>query len=566
MGAAAPAACHCNDGGGNLLGQFEDCGQTGLECGDSAKADHGIEELQDGSIYEGQFLGRERHGRGKMVWANGDIYEGHFNRSQMHGQGAMQWVHGVTYSGQWRHNELGPAGVMKWPDGRQFRGHFIEGEKHGEGRLMWPDGRSYTGQWCWGVQHGYGFVAERRGTPHLSHWDSGELMRWLPEAELAALPSVERAQAALASGAVRLLSAQWLLDRPEGFVLPRRRDLPVEAFVFAEDAETLLEKRYGIVVVSCSWLSVTHPDPHGFHTKSLVKYLTKHMDFFSGFEDVGVFWDYASLQQTPHTGDAAGTTTIASPRNESPREDADKLEELRAIGLEALPCLYGGKKTLVVKLTRMPEGSSQMPYDSRGWCFAESTLSGIVKQADQCLDLGLAAKALSDDGLPWEDFRDLAVAGRHPPLLPEDMAHAVDRLAVTQGNDRVLICKMYASFFAEVAGSTVFLGLANSRPESGGWGDTEMKLLCRALPSFTSCKALSLANHGSLSKTGLKSLRERLPQLPQLRRLVLPQHLQESREAHALQKEWSAAGKTPEHLVWLRRLGDAGHQGRRTSW
>mmetsp|Transcript_33844 Transcript_33844/g.105108 ORF Transcript_33844/g.105108 Transcript_33844/m.105108 type:complete len:527 (+) Transcript_33844:96-1676(+) len=520
-----------------------------MECmeGSQQQVQHGIEELPDGSTYEGQFLGRDRHGWGKITWASGDCYEGQFQCSAMHGQGALRWDTGVAYSGQWQSNELGPAGTMKWPDGRQYRGHFLDGEKHGEGRLTWPDGRSYTGQWSGGLQDGYGFIAARKGPSNLSQWEGGGLVRWLPEEELPALPVAERAAVALGCGAVRLLSAMWLSQRPDSYILHRRRELPPEAFVRPDEALDMMEKRYSVVVVSYTWLSQDHPDPAGFHTRILVRYLTKHLQFFSGFDDVGVFWDYVSLHQT------------GGPRPKGGKYDPSRGEEeekLRAIGLQALPYFYGGKKTVVVKLTRMPEACDLVPYDCRGWCFAESTISGMVKESGQFLDLGLAAKALSDESLDWEQLRDAAIAIRHPPLLPEDMAHALERMTVTQGDDRGLLCGLYAGFFAEVTTSAIFLGLANSRPEAMGWGDTEMKLFCRALPSFTSCKALSLANHGNLSKAGVRSLRERLPQLPALQRLVLPRHLEESKEGQQLAKEWSDAGKTPDRLVWLQRLGE----------
>jgi len=519
----AQGGCRC-DGGRDVCASFEDCGPGGGQrgCGQLAEGcdgnapDHRIEELPDGSAYEGQFLGRDRHGWGKITWAGGDGYEGQFHRNDMHGQGALHWSSGVAYSGQWRRNELGPAGAMRW-----------------------PDGRSYTGQWVAGRQHGYGFVSVLRGPSHLSQWREGQLERWLAEPELAGLSSREQARAALGSGAVRLLSALWLQERPEGFELQRHQDLPPEAFVPPGDAESLLGKRYGIIVMSYGWLGKFHPDPSGFHTRTLLQYLEKHMEYFSGFDDVGVFWDFASIHQNGPGGE--------------PRSEEE--QKIRKIGLRALGSLYGSKKTIVVKLTRMPEGCDLLPYRSRGWCFAESTLASIVKEPDQLLDLGLVSDVLGDIDLCWDELRDGAISSRSPPLLPKEFQAALKGLAFADGDDPALLSEMYAGFFKEAAASTLVLCLAN-REQGGGWSDAETKMLCRALPSFKVCKAVSLAGHTNLGEAGLNALREVLPKLRNIQRLVLPQRLEQDKEGLALAEQWSAIGKPPEQLIWLRASED----------
>ncbi|CAK0910207.1 unnamed protein product, partial [Prorocentrum cordatum] len=136
---------------------------------------------QDGSVFEGQFRGRDRHGYGKFTWSGGGSYEGNFDANDMHGEGSYIWSDGSKYQGQWQRNNMGPFGIMIWTDGRRYEGQFRDGKKHGEGKLTWPDGRSYVGQWECGKQHGVGTTVTGRGVSRKSQWDHGKLVKWLDD-------------------------------------------------------------------------------------------------------------------------------------------------------------------------------------------------------------------------------------------------------------------------------------------------------------------------------------------------------------------------------------------------
>lgn len=140
-----------------------------------------VEKLADGSVFEGQFRGRDRHGWGKFTWSTGGSYSGQFDSNDMHGEGTYQWSDGSSYAGQWQRNNMGPKGVMEWTDGRKYEGQFRNGKKHGEGQLLWPDGRSYTGQWEAGKQHGTGVTVTGKGVSRKSLWEHGKLLRWLED-------------------------------------------------------------------------------------------------------------------------------------------------------------------------------------------------------------------------------------------------------------------------------------------------------------------------------------------------------------------------------------------------
>eukprot|EP00913_Durusdinium_trenchii_P033896 g31728.t1 len=132
---------------------------------------HGVEKLVDGSVFEGQFKNGDKSGKGKFTWNTGGSYEGDFDANDMHGEGRYQWSDGRSYTGHCVRNHMGPFGTMKWTDGRCYEGQFRDGKKHGEGKLSWPDGRSYTGQWDSGRQHGVGIAVTAKGLSRKSQWE-----------------------------------------------------------------------------------------------------------------------------------------------------------------------------------------------------------------------------------------------------------------------------------------------------------------------------------------------------------------------------------------------------------
>jgi len=153
----------------------------GHGAGGGEELEHRTERLADGSVFEGHFRGRDRHGWGKFTWATGGSYEGQFDGNDMHGEGTYTWSDGSTYTGQWQQNNMGPKGIMQWMDGRKYDGQFRNGKKHGDGQLVWPDGRSYTGQWEAGKQHGIGTTVTGKGLSRRSQWEHGKLVRWLED-------------------------------------------------------------------------------------------------------------------------------------------------------------------------------------------------------------------------------------------------------------------------------------------------------------------------------------------------------------------------------------------------
>lgn len=127
-------------------------------------------ELQNGDIYQGEFVQHERHGNGEYTWKTSNnnkqrLYQGLFHHNQRHGHGKYTWKtldeanneivlsestyvgmfdngqrsgHGVyhspnlNYSGDWRAGQYHGYGVLETPS-TMYKGYFHQGQKHGRG-------------------------------------------------------------------------------------------------------------------------------------------------------------------------------------------------------------------------------------------------------------------------------------------------------------------------------------------------------------------------------------------------------------------------------------------------
>ena len=78
----------------------------------------------------------------------------------------------------------------------------------------------------------------------------------------------------LQDGTIRLVRAQWLLSAACPAVMPRRQELPEEAFCSADEAsERLRRGDRSIIALSYGWLTAAHPDPHGQTLAALRQHL-----------------------------------------------------------------------------------------------------------------------------------------------------------------------------------------------------------------------------------------------------------------------------------------------------
>jgi hypothetical protein len=358
------------------------------------------------------------------------------------------------------------------------------------------------------------------------------------------LPLLERVVTVLTQGGVRLLSATWLLAQGDDYIVQRRQDLPEEAFVPLSQVVSLWEDNLkaasNLVVISYGWLSARHPDPAGFHMKTVKKYLRMHMsyhkDALGSSTLVGIFWDYASL---PQDGDCITKT---------PQEKA-----IFNLGVSAVSELYGNSNTIVVQLTRMPQGADGgglAPFADRGWCWFEATVASIRKAENRLLDLGIAgaAQTLDDDTSTWSTLMETAIASRQPPLVPEEMRRSLAAKRFTKSIDMELVAEKYKEFFSASASAGGKLDFGN-HTKGEGWSDEHMIQLTQALPHFTKCNALNLERHHLMSEQSLAALMGILSQMPALERIELPGHsrklgqLDQSSAGKAFVDAWKGMGK-----------------------
>lgn len=190
----------------------------------------------------------------------------------------------------------------------------------------------------------------------------------------------------LESGTVRLVRASYLVAvAKESTVVPRRQELPDLAFmpvpalraIHANASNMLTSPSFDglvpIVAVSACWVRTEHADPTGEQLKAIAavlevectKYRAPAPDGRPGFSDVGVFWDWLSLDQPePKTGKR---TSMEHARFESARQDMD--------------LWYGHQGTVVLLLSRMPASApkarKRRPYDKSGWCTYERAAAAL---------------------------------------------------------------------------------------------------------------------------------------------------------------------------------------------
>ncbi|PNJ10346.1 ANKMY1 isoform 2 [Pongo abelii] len=71
-------------------------------------------------------------------------------------QGVQEWQDGCMYQGEFGLNMKLGYGEFSWPTGESYHGQFYWDHCHGLGTYMWPDGSSFTGTFYLSHREGYG--------------------------------------------------------------------------------------------------------------------------------------------------------------------------------------------------------------------------------------------------------------------------------------------------------------------------------------------------------------------------------------------------------------------------
>jgi len=176
----------------------------------------------------------------------------------------------------------------------------------------------------------------------------------------------------------------------EGRLLYRCQDLPQGAFKLKSLAD--IDVTGGRIVVSHPWLSRCHPDPKG----KQLQWIISELDRLGVGDDVLIFYDYCSLPQHDLTHPDVIRAAAKGERIQPGTHPAIRTlaeEEYFVIALSAMGQLYAHKyySVLIVPDVGCVSSISQefcpnsMPYEDRGWCFFELTVSnshGIIMNAE----------------------------------------------------------------------------------------------------------------------------------------------------------------------------------------
>jgi hypothetical protein len=153
----------------------------------------------DGNAYEGDFIGFERCGIGRMTRTNGEMYYGEWKHDREWGLGELRTRSQDLYLGFWYNGYRNGVGSQSYDEGGTFYGKWMNDKRHGIGIFLWPDKsihhrEYYKGElvskrdadqtWCrkqlasWGVENfakriqamHYAFAEWSKGPSSLPDW------------------------------------------------------------------------------------------------------------------------------------------------------------------------------------------------------------------------------------------------------------------------------------------------------------------------------------------------------------------------------------------------------------
>ncbi|XP_040306393.1 ankyrin repeat and MYND domain-containing protein 1 isoform X5 [Herpailurus yagouaroundi] len=106
----------------------------------------GVQEWQDGCVYQGDFGLDMKLGHGEFSWPTGESYRGQFYRDHRHGLGTYQWPDGSSFTGMFYLSSREGYGTM-YLKTRLFQGLYKADQRFGPGVETYPDGRQDVGLW-----------------------------------------------------------------------------------------------------------------------------------------------------------------------------------------------------------------------------------------------------------------------------------------------------------------------------------------------------------------------------------------------------------------------------------
>ncbi len=126
---------------------------------------------ETGEIYEGEWQGTVRSGRGICAYTCGNMYEGGWKEGRENGTGVlMTGTRQVIYEGEWSDGKLCGRGTYHFKDGSTYRGDWRDNMRHGKGTYTLSTGAKYEGEWRDNTRCGRGMFSWPNGSSYDGDW------------------------------------------------------------------------------------------------------------------------------------------------------------------------------------------------------------------------------------------------------------------------------------------------------------------------------------------------------------------------------------------------------------
>lgn len=132
-------------------------------------------KYKDGSVYEGDVVGGQRHGKGTLTYSNGMIYIGQFKENQRHGKGSIVHESKHIFDGRFENN-IPTEGKLVYNNKSCYEGPLNQhGRPHGKG-ILYANGKDATwdGMWADGKPHGEGTFFYDNGDYYIGELKNGK--------------------------------------------------------------------------------------------------------------------------------------------------------------------------------------------------------------------------------------------------------------------------------------------------------------------------------------------------------------------------------------------------------
>lgn len=105
-----------------------------------------LHTFDDGSTYEGEWMGEEMHGKGTLV-KQGETYVGEFRHNLRSGTGKLNFENGDSYDGKWKHDQFNGQGTFVDHLGNKYSGHWVNMLQNGDFEDELNDGSKFKGEY-----------------------------------------------------------------------------------------------------------------------------------------------------------------------------------------------------------------------------------------------------------------------------------------------------------------------------------------------------------------------------------------------------------------------------------